>query len=90
MDQHQFNQALIEFLASSPTPFHAVAQMASTAVETQALSAWTKPMRGGSYQGAAIGSAAMTRPLLPGGCRRAAPWPRVAFAWSVPIRIRRA
>ena len=29
MDQHQFNQALIEFLASSPTPFHAVAQMAA-------------------------------------------------------------
>ncbi len=29
MDQHQFNQALTEFLASSPTPFHAVAQMAT-------------------------------------------------------------
>ena len=29
MDQHQFNQALIEFLAASPTPFHAVAQMAA-------------------------------------------------------------
>ena len=29
MDQDQFNQALIEFLASSPTPFHAVAQMAA-------------------------------------------------------------
>ncbi len=29
MNQHQFNQALTEFLASSPTPFHAVAQMAT-------------------------------------------------------------
>ncbi len=28
MDQHRFNQELIDFLASSPTPFHAVAQMA--------------------------------------------------------------
>ena len=28
MDQHQFNQKLIDFLASSPTPFHAVDQMA--------------------------------------------------------------
>ncbi len=29
MDQYQFNQALTEFLAASPTPFHAVAQMAA-------------------------------------------------------------
>lgn len=28
MDQQQFNRELIEFLASSPTPFHAVEQMA--------------------------------------------------------------
>ena len=28
MDQHQFNQALLAFLAASPTAFHAVAQMA--------------------------------------------------------------
>ena len=29
MDHNQFNQALIEFLASSPTPFHAVDQIAT-------------------------------------------------------------
>ena len=34
MDQHQFNQALTEFLASSPTPFHAVAQMAARLADT--------------------------------------------------------
>ena len=34
MDQHQFNQALIEFLAASPTPFHAVAQMAARLADT--------------------------------------------------------
>ena len=34
MDQHRFNQALTEFLASSPTPFHAVAQMAARLSDT--------------------------------------------------------
>ena len=34
MDQHQFNQALTEFLAASPTPFHAVAQMAAQLADT--------------------------------------------------------
>ena len=34
MDQHRFNQALTEFLASSPTPFHAVAQMAARLADT--------------------------------------------------------
>lgn len=29
MDQHRFNQELLDFLAASPTPFHAVAQLAS-------------------------------------------------------------
>ena len=29
MQQRQFNQELVEFLAASPTPFHAVDQMAT-------------------------------------------------------------
>ena len=86
MDQDQFNQALIEFLAASPTPFHAVAQMASRLADTgferlDESEAWQL------VPGVAIGSAVTTRPLLPGGCQRAVPCPRVAFAWSALTRI---
>ena len=46
MDQHQFNQDLIQFLTDSPTPFHAVRQMVTRLTDAgferlQEADAWT-------------------------------------------------
>ncbi len=70
MDQHQLNHALIEFLAASPTPFHAVAQMAARLSDT----------------GFEHLDESATWPLVPGGRYWLSRNDSSILAWRMPTR----